>query len=178
MSDELKKYISLKSHREQLQKNPRAYTIDLKRCYSSVKTHLRKCGASLSSRKKPKIQQNIITYVDLIFLAQDKKPFFYINSELPLCWNVPHHGGWDLDYIKYEWGHLYSINQNREESHSLENLCLQSGRCNQHIQSSLNVSELSVYGGKLRETIERNLDSRERLFKTEEWKKVVDYLLS
>ncbi|MDO6575665.1 hypothetical protein, partial [Staphylococcus pasteuri_A] len=53
-------------------------------------------------------------FVNLIFKSQNFKPFFHIESTsgLPYCWNSPAKDGWDIDYIKYEWGHLNSKNQN------------------------------------------------------------------
>ena len=53
-------------------------------------------------------------YVDLIFDTQGNKPCFHIKSEscLPFCWNSPSNKGWEIDYIKYEWGNLQSKNQN------------------------------------------------------------------
>ena len=175
--EEEKKYLSLKEHRESIKNNPHSYDFDIKRCYKSVRPHLRKCGVFLPFKKKPYLEQYINEYVDMIFSAQNCKPFFYFESDLPFCWNVPQKGGWDLNYIKYEWGHLKSIHQNSNESYNLENLCLQSARCNQHLQSSLNVEELLEYGGKISIVIEQNMERRQKLFKTDKWKKNINYLL-
>lgn len=150
--------------------NPKAYTIDIERCYETVVKHLKDAGyKKLTYKREPEL---IKSFVHFIFAAQNNKPFFHIESEsnLPFCWNSPAKGGWDIDYIKYEWGHLYSRNQNGDAAHSIENLCLQSARCNQHIQSSMNVTELRSYGGKLETIININLSSREKLFSSDEWK--------
>lgn len=71
--------------------------------------------------------------------------FHVEGTELPLCWNSPK--DWEKDYIKYEWGHLLSRNQNAATADRIENLALYSARCNQHIQTSLDVQELMIYGG-------------------------------
>ena len=85
-------------------------------------------------------------------------------------------GGWDVNYIKYEWGHLRSINQNPDSAFDVENLCLMSARCNQHIQSSLDIDELLAYGGALESVIRRNMAARDDLFASEEWKSLLTRL--
>lgn len=167
--------INLLEHRERLLKaGDRAYLYDINRCYKTVIRHLQKSGyKKISSKKCPQL---IKTFVDLIFEAQYKKPFFHIEGDLPFCWNSPANGGWELDYIKYEWGHFNSINQNINTAHNIENLCLQSARCNQHIQSSLNIPELLSYGGKLEEVVTQNIKRRNELFKSKEWKLLIENL--
>ncbi len=54
-----------------------------------------------------------------------------------------------------------------------KNLCLMSPRCNQHIQSSMNIDELLVYGGALEAVIRKNLAARQALFASEKWKSLV-----
>ena len=61
---------------------------------------------------------------------------------LPFCWNSPK--DWDKDYIRYEWGHLRSRNLNGD-AHQIENICLQSARCNQHVQTSMDIAEVLVW---------------------------------
>jgi hypothetical protein len=78
-------------------------------------------------------------FVDAIFATQDEKPFFHVDGELLYCWNAPK--DWDKDYIRYEWGHLSSRNQNKV-AHNIQNLCLQSARCNQHVQTSMDIDEV------------------------------------
>ncbi|HFQ5405238.1 TPA: hypothetical protein ACGVBQ_004298 [Vibrio vulnificus] len=161
---------SLLEHRESLKNNIQAYDVDIQRCYGTVVKHLKDAGYKriTLNRAESIIQQ----FVDLIFEAQERKPFFHIESSsgLPYCWNSPSKNGWDIDYIKYEWGHLQSRNQNGDAAHCVQNLCLQSARCNQHIQSSMNVDELKEYGGKLKKTIDKHLCKREKLFASDEWK--------
>ena len=104
----------------------------------------------------------------MLFDAQEQKPIFHVEgTELPLCWNSP--GDWDKDYIKYEWGHLKSKNQNPESVFSIENFALYSARCNKHIQSSMNIEELMVYGGILAQRISEVLANRRILFTSDVW---------
>ncbi len=178
---ELKKKIqntlNLKKHRQNiLNFGEDAYTMDISRCYKSVIPHLKKAGYQKVTWKR--CPDLLTKYVDLIFKCQDSRPFFHIHIEncLPFCWNSPAKKGWDLNYIKYEWGHINSINQNNDLAHSENNLCLQSARCNQHIQSSLNVDELIQYGGELEVVIRKNLSNREKLFASNEWQELLKCL--
>lgn len=165
-----KKATTLLKHRKNLAANSNAYTADIQRCYKSVVKYLKAAGYSKLTFKRE--SELITSYVNLIFKAQNSKPFFHIDadSKLPFCWNSPAKGGWSVNYIKYEWGHLNSKNQNAKTYHSITNLCLQSARCNQHIQSAMNVDELIAYGGKLASVIEENLKNRDDLFKSKEWR--------
>jgi hypothetical protein len=114
--------------------------------------------------------------IHLLFEAQERRPFFHVEgTELPLCWNSPK--DWDKNYVKYEWGHLRSKNQSPEKAHQLENLGLYSARCNQHIQTSMHIEELMVYGGILAQRISNVLTARRKLFQAEEWKQLVEKLL-
>ncbi len=160
-------------HRQNLASNPHAYTTDIPRCYETVVKHLKDSGyKKLTFNRAPEL---IKEYVELIFSSQNRKPFFHIESDsgLPFCWNAAAKGGWDFDYIKYEWGHIYSRNQNADTAYSITNLCLQSARCNQHIQSSMNIDELKAYGGKLEEVIVKNMNNRDQLFNSITWKKLL-----
>lgn len=160
---------TLLEHRTKLKNNPSAYSRDISRCYETVVKHLKDAGYKRITYLRAK--DLVEKYVNLIFEAQGNKPFFHIESQegLPFCWNSPSKGGWDIDHIKYEWGHLSSRNQNGNAAFCIRNLCLQSARCNQHIQSSMNVKELLAYDGKLRKIIESNLKQREELFKSARW---------
>ena len=156
-------------HRIALSKNPQALIIDVERCYHTVVPHLKRSGYPKITYRRA---ENLIRqYVDAVFICQNRRPFFWIESKskLPYCWNAPHNLGWTVDYIMYQWGHLNSLNQVGESAHCIENLCLQSARCNQHIQSSLNVDELTEYGGKLEEIIKANLERRRQLFASQLW---------
>lgn len=158
--------ITLRQHREALAKNPNVYTSDLERVNGSVVNHLKKCGYPkvTTNRCKDLIEQ----YVGLIFDAQDNLPFFHVTGLLPYCWNAPM--DWDKNYIRYQWGHLLSKNQNNS-ANDIKNLCLQSARCNQHIQTSMDIDEVLIWldgsavGNRTREVLEK----RENLFRGKLW---------
>jgi len=163
----------LVQHREALARNQDAYTEDLKRdrLVKTLINHLRESfktsGVRINSERR-KLLKIVIT---LLFKAQDYKPMFHIeNSSLPLCWNQP--GDWKLDFIKYEWGHLLSINQNPKSINSIENMGLYSPRCNRHLQSSMDAEELKIYGGDLSMRTESVIIKRKALFNSQEWKKI------
>jgi hypothetical protein len=168
--------IKLIEHRQNLENNPNAYTQDLldDRLVGTMINHIRKeyNGIRFTNHKREILRK----IVDLLFNAQDQRPFFHIEgTELPLCWNRP--GDWNCDYIKYEWGHLLSINQNPDNSKNIiENLGLYSARCNQHIQSSMNIQELMIYGGILAQRISNVLTNRRKLFETDDWKDLMNEL--
>tara|TARA_Y100000310_G_scaffold338155_1_gene427052 strand:- start:45 stop:647 length:603 start_codon:yes stop_codon:yes gene_type:complete len=173
---------SLKEHREAINNNPNAYTTDLERCERTLfikdgRTKQRKdpsisnlTESRLIKSNHPHLAKQLIT---LLFKAQNNKPFFHIEqSALPMCWNAPK--DWNKDYIKYEWGHLYSHNQLSDNyTETFANVCLQSARCNQHIQTSMDIDELLIYGGELSQVIQKNLESREKLFSSQEWADLV-----
>ena len=97
--------------------------------------------------------------------------FHVEGTELPLCWNSPK--DWEKDYVKYEWGHLLSRNQNAAAADRIENLALYSARCNQHIQTSLDVQELMIYGGIIAQRVSIVLTRRRQLFTKAEWLAVI-----
>ena len=57
-----------------------------------------------------------------------------------------------------------------------KNLGLYSARCNQHIQTSMHIEELMVYGGILAQRISNVLTARRRLFESQEWEHLVSKL--
>ena len=146
----------------------------LKRAARTLAQHLKKAGYPFLTPTRSESERS--DFVRLIFRAQGERPFFHIESPLPYCWNAPSHDGWDINYIKYEWGHLRSINQNPESAFDIENLCLMSARCNQHIQSSMNINELLIYKGALEAVIRKNLAARQALFASDEWKSLITRL--
>ena len=167
--------MKLIEHRKVINNNPEAYETDLKgdRLVKSIVSHIREDfdGVRFNSKKKVILKEVVL----LLFEAQEHRPFFHVEgTELPLCWNRP--ADWDIDYIKYEWGHLLSQNQRPEKSSSIENIGLYSARCNQHIQSSMNIQELMVYGGLLAQRISNVLTNRRILFESERWKRLMEEL--
>lgn len=167
--------MKLIEHRQVINSNPNAYETDLKsdRLEKSIINHIRTDfeGVRFDNKKKAVLKELVL----LLFEAQEHRPFFHVEgTELPLCWNRP--ADWDIDYIKYEWGHLLSQNQRPEKSSSIENIGLYSARCNQHIQSSMNIQELMVYGGLLAQRISNVLTNRRLLFSSEKWCKLIEEL--
>jgi hypothetical protein len=173
------KNIRLIDHRRALADNDEAYTFELRsenisRLVKTLLLHLKKAGYQLTPTNS---FDDLSRIIQLLFEAQEKRPFFHVEgTELPLCWNSPK--DWDKTYLKYEWGHLRSKNQSPEKAHQLENLGLYSARCNQHIQTSMHIEELMVYGGILAQRISNVLTARRRLFQTAEWRQLVEKLVT
>lgn len=164
--------MKLIEHRKIIGSNPFAYTIDLDsdRLVETFKNHIRAEYTEVKFNAEKK--NTLKTIIHLIFETQDRRPFFHVEgTELPLCWNRP--SDWNIDYIKYEWGHLLSKNQSADVSKSIENLGLYSARCNQHIQSSMNIQELMVYGGLIAQRISNVLIKRRLLFESQKWKELI-----
>ncbi len=165
-------------HRKLLSENQGAYSHEIEdenieRLVKSLVPHLKNAGLKVSPSKNFKELSQIIK---LLFSVQDDRSFFHVKgTELPLCWNSPK--DWDKDFIKYEWGHLRSRNQAEDNAYKLENLGLYSARCNQHIQTSLHIEELMVYGGILAQRISNVLTARRKLFESNEWKDVVSKII-
>lgn len=163
--------MTLYEHREILAKNAETYTFDIykntERVIKSFIPHIKEAGFSnITFTKHFDLLKDIIYH---LFEAQEFTPIFFIEgTELPLCWNIP--ADWNIDYIKYEWGHIHSINQNKYIAYDIKNLGLYSARCNQHIQSSMDVQELMIYGGILATRISNVLTKRRFLFNSEKWK--------
>ncbi|AIN49902.1 hypothetical protein MED134_15124 [Dokdonia sp. MED134] len=167
--------MKLIEHRRIINKNPQAYETDLEseRLVKSIINHIRNDFSNVRfDKQKREILREIVI---LLFEAQQHRPFFHVEgTELPLCWNRP--SDWNIDYIKYEWGHLLSQNQMPEKSSSIENIGLYSARCNQHIQSSMNIQELMVYGGLLAQRISNVLTNRRILFASKKWNNLITSL--
>lgn len=165
--------MTLTEHRWNLANNIDAYIFDIlnstERVIKTLIPHLKRAGYSqITFTKHCELLREIIFS---FFEAQEQRPIFHVEgTQLPLCWNRP--ADWDRNYIKYEWGHIYSINQNKGIAFRLENLGLYSARCNQHIQSSMDVQELMIYGGVLATRITNVLTKRRILFGTERWREL------
>ena len=169
--------IPLKEHRQMLEKNLKVYTqdFDSDRLIKTMIPHIRKDFNKVRFNvSKKQILKKIIL---LIFETQDNRPFFHVEgTELPLCWNTP--DDWKYNYIRYEWGHLPSKNQNPESKNVIENVGLYSARCNQHIQAGMDIKELMIYGGILAQRISNVLTNRRKLFDTPQWKELIKELRS
>jgi len=130
------------------------------------------CGhlARLGYRRVPLALRRDI--VRCILSTQDYKPFFWIEGKLPFCWNDPK--DWDKDYIKYQWGHLNPRNSVTNGNGKVEDLCLMSARCNNHIQSSLPIRDLEEYfeGSATGRRIQQVSKKRKKLFASRDWQRV------
>lgn len=156
---------TLREHRSALAANPRAFDHDLPRVCKTLTRHLRRFGYRRIS------QPIILEIVSQIFDAQNRRPLFYIEAPLPYCWNAP--GAWKYDYIRYEWGHLRSRNQNTDAD-QLENLALCSARCNQHIQTSMDIAEVREWldGSRISRRIDEVLAQRAQLIQSPVWQEL------
>ena len=83
-------------------------------------------------------------------------------------------GGWKVNYIKWEIGHLISLNQGG--LNNPENLSFQSARCNQHIQTSMNYYETTEY--TYIEEVKKRIDKLFILHKSKEWNDILEKLNS
>lgn len=155
----------LHEHRRNLV-NIEPTSIEIERLQTTLVHHLRSCGFSGVPQK---LKQ---AFIDVIFYSQSWKPFFWIKSSLPFCWNAPKNFG--KHYIVYEWGHLVPRGTNSKQVHTLENLCLMSARCNNQLQSGLPMAELRrpFAGSLVSNRIEFVLQKRETLFKSQQWKEM------
>ena len=155
----------LRDHRTALAGYERSFEHDLPRVYKTFSRHLKRFGYRCVARPL------ITEVVELLFDAQGRKPLFYVEAPLPFCWNAP--GSWKYDYIRYEWGHLRSRNQNVDADH-LENLALCSARCNQHIQTSMDIREVREWldGSAIARRIDEVLARRAQLILSPAWKDV------
>jgi hypothetical protein len=111
--------------------------------------------------------------VQLLVAAQGDRPFFWFDFPLPVCWNAP--GGWTLDYVQYQWGHIQPKNSGRAARDPLRNLCLMSARCNNHLQSAVPMDELldMLEGSKFAERGRAVLAARARLFALPRWSELM-----
>lgn len=164
---------TLKEHRECLSSNPNAYSEDLVRLERTLIPHLKRCGYSKIGKSSAKPMREL--FVSLIFDTQDNLPFFHVDGDLPFCWNSPK--GWQYNYIRYEWGHLDSKNQNNN-AERIDNLSIMSARCNQHMQTSMDIDEVRewLYGSRLSSRIEYILAKRELLFRSKAWSELIESL--
>ena len=102
----------------------------------------------------------------MVWNAQAGLPLFHFESKkgLPMSWNRPQDGG--LNYIRYEIGHM-TPSLSGGISHP-NNLSFQSARCNQHIQSSLDMDEVLSYFESVPEVLKR-IENIKKLHQSSEW---------
>ena len=168
---------TLLAHREALARNERAYEQDLDpldRLADTAVVHLRNCG--LGRVTMIRCGRLVRQFVEMVFESQGRKPFFHVPGTLPFCWNRVK--DWDKNYIHYEWGHLRSRNENAQEAHHVEHLCLQSARCNQHIQAALNIEDVEEWlaGSAVATRVRDVRERRAALFASEPWRALLHEL--
>lgn len=157
--------VTLAEHRQMLLANPDRYILDRERACENWTRH----GYSFfrkeikTNKAKSKLRGLLRTMADLVFDAQCCRPLFEIEDKA-YAWNSPKN--FSDNYIRYEVGHL---NPRNAGGLSLpENLCFQSARCNQHIQSALPIDEVLFLIGHHDEIAER-LSSLNKLHASNRW---------
>ena len=162
--EEHNKDINLLQHRENLSNNPNRFIHDkeraIKRFAETSYKNYGRCG------KKKKLVMPLLKQLgNLVFEKQENTPIYEYQDTLPRTWNSPMKGGWNVNYIKWEIGHLKSINQGG--TNEPENLSFQSARCNQHIQTSMNYYETTEY--QCKDEVKNRIDNLYTLHKSKEW---------
>lgn len=168
--DEPKK-IHLLDHRNNLLNNPNRYIQDKERAITRFAEKSYEFYGSCGKNKKFLIKL-LEKLGNLVFENQENKPIYEYQDTLPHAWNSPKE--WKLNYIKWEIGHLISVNQGG--SNNPENLSFQSARCNQHIQTSLNYFETTEYNRI--EEVKNRIDNLFILHKSKEWIDILENINS
>jgi len=131
--------ITLREHRTLLLKNPNRYEEGYDKAKLNWVRHAYGFYRhSLSSRDaKQELRQQLSVMAELTFDAQFRRPLFEID-DLCFAWNSPRF--FSDNFIRYEIGHLSP--RNKGGLSTVSNLSFQSARCNQHIQSALNIEDV------------------------------------
>jgi hypothetical protein len=165
------KTIRLDEHRKRLNANPKVF-----------EEHYPKARENFANMFKGYPKSVRLQMADLVFDAQGRKPLFYhksITTGLPMVWNDPkilnlkegkHHTWNDCDFFRYEIGH--KVPKNSDGKDDPENLCFMSGRCNQHIQSSLSLDEIMDNTFCFNDEIKDRVSALKNLYNSEEWKQL------
>ena len=165
---------SLQKHRMKLKANTiDRYTKDRDRAITqfamTAYNNYEKCGSN-----KKHVIQKLKQMGELVFNAQKSVPLYEFDfgnrEQLPRAWNSPMKGGWDVNYIKWEIGHLMSKNKGGLNLNKPENLSFQSARCNQHVQSGLDFNETTEY--KYVPEIRNRVAAIFDVHKTPEWSRL------
>jgi len=161
--------ITIEQHRSNLLNNPSRYIEDKERAIDRFAETSYKFYGSCGKNKK-KLISLLKELANLVFESQEHKPIYEYQDALPRAWNSPMNGGWKINYIKWEIGHLISLNQGG--LNNPENLSFQSARCNQHIQTSMNYFETTEYNCK--EEVKNRIDNLFILHKSKEWNNILE----
>ncbi len=164
----------LNLHRLNLKNNPECFFVDKTRAKNNWCKEVWNFYKKQVSIKKRDAIILIEELSDLVWEAQGGKPLFQFDSHkgLPMSWNRPQDG--ELNYIRYEIGHM-TPRLSGGTSHP-NNLTFQSSRCNQHIQSSLDIDEVLVYFKQITEVNERYNNLIE-LHNSNEWNKTLGRII-
>jgi len=157
----------LTEHRQNLKDNNNVFAEDKQRaitnwanhCWSYVKQH-----GKLTKKQATPILQHM---AEMVWEAQNGQPLFQFDapsSGLPMSWNRPQDG--ELNYIRYEIGHIHPQLEGGESNP--ENLTFQSARCNQHIQSSLDIDEVMEYFDNI-SPVQVRMNKLNELHHSDEW---------
>lgn len=161
----------LSIHRAAIAANPDAYTAYRNRLTANCRKHLVAMGFRGMDFRDKACKAAGDKYVTLIFRTQGNRPFFHvrIRGQAPFCWNAPKYWSDKDDYIHYEWGHINP--RSETDVHSPKDLCIQSARCNQHVQAALPVADVRrwLHGSAIATRIDQVMAAREKLFKTKAW---------
>ena len=166
-------HITLLNHRKNLLGNQNRYIQDKERAINQFAETSYKYYGPCGKNKKLLISL-LRQLGKLVFENQEYKPIYEYQDALPRAWNSPMNGGWKVNYIKWEIGHLISLNQGG--LNNPENLSFQSARCNQHIQTSMNYYETTEY--TYIEEVKKRIDKLFILHKSKEWNDILEKLNS
>jgi len=164
--------MELLQHRTNLLNNPNRYIEDKERAIIRFAETAYKSYGCCGKNKKLLI--SLLKQLGKLVFENQEKPIYEYEDSLPRSWNSPMKDGWKINYIKWEIGHLVSLNQGG--LNNPENLSFQSARCNQHIQTSLNYYETTEYNCK--EEVKNRIDNLFLLHKTKEWNDILEKINS
>lgn len=162
------KKITLRDHRGLLLKNTNRYEEGYEKAKVNWVRHAYGFYRdSLSSREdKQRLRLHLSVMAELTFNAQGRRPLFEID-DLCFAWNSPRF--FSDNFIRYEIGHISPRNKGGVSKAS--NLCFQSARCNQHIQSALNIEDVLFLIGH-HESVKARIQSLFDLHASAKWKEL------
>jgi len=165
----------LDEHRRQLVDNPDCFSFDKDRtCQNWCNKAWKHVRDHTSFEFKRREAMPILGQMaDMVWAAQGGRPLFHFVSytDLPMSWNAPMNG--EKNYIVYEIGHLNPRLSGGDDHPN--NLSFQSQRCNQGIQSGLNLDEVMTYFENISE-VQNRLRNLISLHRTEEWDSLLSQL--
>jgi len=167
---EPKQQINLLQHRTNLLNNPNRYIEDKDKAIKNFAETSYKFYGPIG---KKNMLINLLEKLGNLVFETQHKPIYEYEDTLPRAWNSINE--LNINYIKWEIGHLISLNQGG--TNHPENLSFYSARCNE-IQSSLNYFETTEYNCK--EEVKNKIDNLFILHKSKKWLDIlenINYLL-